>query len=154
MALFVSTFVNKIDRKGRVSVPASFRAVLTEMDTQNFAAFPSFTAPAIEGWPTAKMEELALAANNSLDMFSPEQDDLNMLIFSSTQQFSFDSEGRIALPEEFLAHTGIVEQAAFVGKGRTFQIWRPETLAEHLAETRKRALANPPRISLNSGRSG
>src|SRR5262245_30583527 len=49
MDRFVSTFINKIDAKGRVSVPAPFRAVL-ERDgyAGGIYCYPSLDAPALD----------------------------------------------------------------------------------------------------------
>lgn len=150
MALFVSTFVNKVDRKGRVSVPASFRAALASQMPQGIVVFPSFTATAIEGCGSDFLEQLAASTTAAFDLFSPEQDDINTLIFSSSHQLVWDPEGRVMLPEEILAHANITEQAAFVGKGRTFQIWEPAALKSHTEEARKRALQNRPQIALRA----
>jgi MraZ protein len=148
MALFVSTFYNKVDRKGRVSVPAPFRAALAEQMPQGIVVYPSFTMAAIEGCGSDFLEQLADSTSAAFDLFSPEQDDINTLIFSSSHQLAWDPEGRVMLPEEILAHANITEQAAFVGMGRTFQIWEPEALKTHKAEARARALENRPRVTL------
>lgn len=148
MALFVSTVINKVDRKGRVSVPASFRAALAQQSFPGIIVFPSFTIAAVEGCGTDFLEELAASASASFDVFSTEQDDLNTLIFSSSHQLAFDPEGRVLLPEEILSHAGIGEQCAFVGKGRTFQLWEPEALKAHQAEARSRALKSRPQLTL------
>ncbi|MTJ82053.1 MAG: division/cell wall cluster transcriptional repressor MraZ [Telmatospirillum sp.] len=148
MALFVSTYVNKIDRKGRVSVPATFRAALGSPTQQSLVLYPSFTLPAIEGCGIEFLEQLAESTSTSFDLFSTEQDDINTLIFSSSHQLAWDPEGRIILPEEVIAHANITEFAAFVGKGRTFQVWEPEALKAHTAEARARALKNRPQIAL------
>ncbi len=148
MALFVSTFINKVDRKGRVSVPASFRAVLATQAPQGIVVYPSFTAAAIEGCGSDFLEQLATSTTAAFDLFSPEQDDINTLIFSSSHQLAWDPEGRVMLPEEMLAHANITEQAAFVGKGRTFQIWEPAALKIHTEEARQRALKTRPQIAL------
>ena len=148
MALFVSTFINKVDRKGRVSVPASFRAALTSQTLQGIVVYPSFTNAAVEGCGTDFLEDIAAAATQNFDLFSPEQDDISTLIFASSHQLAWDPEGRVVLPEEILAHANITEQAAFVGKGRTFQLWEPEALKLHQAEARARALANRPQLNL------
>ncbi len=148
MALFVSTFINKVDRKGRVSVPASFRSALSAQPFAGIVVYPALTSAAIEGCGTAFLEDLAASAEASFDLFSPEQDDLNTLIFASSHQLAWDPEGRVVLPEEILAHAHITEQAAFVGKGRTFQIWEPDALKAHQAEARERALKNRPQLVL------
>ncbi|CAA7624688.1 Protein MraZ [Magnetospirillum sp. LM-5] len=147
MGLFLSTFVNKVDRKGRVSVPASFRATLSVQPFQGIIAYRSFAHACIEGCGMDFMERLSDSAQN-LDAFSPEQDDLSALIFADARQLAWDPEGRILLPEDVMAHAGITESCAFVGKGQTFQIWEPESYRAAEAEIRARALANRPTLPL------
>lgn len=137
MALFLSTFVNKVDRKGRVSVPASFRAALTGQSFAGIVAFRSFKTAAIEASGIDRIEEMS-ARLDALDQFSEDNESLAS-IFADAQQLSFDSEGRIVLPEVLAEHAGITESAAFVGLGRTFQIWEPEAHKAHQGELRERA---------------
>ncbi|MDR3435782.1 division/cell wall cluster transcriptional repressor MraZ [Telmatospirillum sp.] len=150
MALFVSTYINKVDRKGRVSVPAQFRAALNIPAQPVFVLYPSFTLSAIEGCNVDFLEKLADSTSTSFDLFSTEQEDINTLIFSVSHQLTCDPDGRVVLPEEIMAHANITEQAAFVGKGKTFQIWEPEALKAHTAAARARAMQNRPQISLRA----
>lgn len=147
MGLFLSTFVNKVDRKGRVSVPATFRAALAPQPFQGIVCYRSFTTACIEGCGMDFMERLSDGAQD-FAAFSPEQEDITALIFADARQLTWDSEGRIGLPEDIIIHAGIGEQAAFVGKGQTFQIWEPEAYRAAEAEARQRALANRPTIAL------
>jgi MraZ protein len=137
VALFLSTFVNKVDRKGRVSVPATFRAALAGQTFNGIVAFRSFKLPTVEGSGIDRLEEMS-ARLDGLEQFSEEYDNLAS-IFADTQQLPFDGEGRIVLPESLVEHAGIGEAAAFVGLGRTFQIWEPEAFKRHQAEIRDRA---------------
>lgn len=137
MALFLSTFINKIDKKGRVSVPATFRAALSKASFQGVAAFRSYKMSAIEGCDLDRMQRLSESVDN-IDLFSQEHDDLAATIFADSQQLAFDSEGRIMLPKELLEHAGITDQACFVGRGATFQIWAPEVFKEHQEKARHR----------------
>lgn len=150
MALFVSTIVNKVDRKGRVSVPAQWRAALASQSFAGIVCFPSFTHPCLEGMDMERLEKMAESLDR-LDMFSVEQDDMTQLIFAAARQLSFDTEGRIMLPEDFIAHAGISDSAAFVGRGRTFQIWEPEAQRAALADSMRRASAQRPTLKLEGG---
>lgn len=147
MALFVSTFVNRIDKKGRISVPASFRASATAQGLAGIVAYRSFTAPCIEGMGLSRLEQMS-EATDRLDAFSAEQDDLTNLIFADARQLAFDSEGRIVLPEDLVAHAQLTDRAAFVGRGKTFQIWEPESFAARQDEARRRALEQRPTLPL------
>lgn len=138
MALFVGTVENKVDRKGRVSVPARFRAALVDQGFAGAYVFPSYKVPALEAFGEAIMNRLA-AGLDSMAMFSDDQDDLTTTIFAQTHPLSFDDTGRILLPEALMVHAGIGERAAFVGQGNRFQIWEPGRLREHIATARQRA---------------
>src|SRR5262245_61477759 len=101
MKLFLYTHLNKLDRKGRVSVPAEFRSALAELGFDGFAAFRSFRSPAIECWTPARLEQLTLALDD-LNLFSEQQETLATTLFASAKPLAFDGEGRISLPAEFL----------------------------------------------------
>jgi MraZ protein len=137
VALFLSTFVNKVDRKGRVSVPASFRTALNGLSFPGVVVFRSFKLPALDGSGIDRMEEMS-ARIDALDEFSEDRDALSA-IFADAQQLAFDGEGRIVLPPALAEHAGITENAAFVGLGRTFQIWEPQRFERHQEELRERA---------------
>jgi len=121
---FSDTIVNKIDAKGRVSVPAKFRQVLTAEGAQTVFLKRGDRQRAIDGFgPVMRRqleERLAL-----LDPFSFEYDALANSIFGRSTELSWDGEGRIKLPEDYLNFAGITDQLMFVGMGRKFQIWSP-----------------------------
>ena len=138
MALFIDTFVNKIDRKGRVSVPASFRAALGSQPFQGIVAFPSFQQSALHCAGMDWMQQLIERTQN-VDLFSQEHDDLTAALFPDAKQLTFDGEGRIMLPEALCTHAQLTETAAFAGRGLYFEIWEPQALEAFKAEARKRA---------------
>ncbi len=140
MALFVSTFVNRIDRKGRVSVPATFRAALRSEEFEGIVAFPTLGQSAFEGCGMEFMERLS-ASVDEMELFSPRRDEWASVVFAEAHQLPFDGEGRIMLPATIIEHCGIETEVAFVGQGRKFQIWEPATFRQHAAEVRRRALS-------------
>ncbi|WP_142848737.1 division/cell wall cluster transcriptional repressor MraZ [Telmatospirillum sp. J64-1] len=147
MPLFMGTVVNKIDKKGRVSVPAPFRAALSDQAFAGIIAYRSFTTAAIEGCGMDFMERLS-ESTEQFDVFSAEQDDLTSLIFADARQLAWDDGGRIVLPEDLIEHAGLSDAAAFVGKGRTFQVWEPEAFKASQEEARRRAMEKRPTLPL------
>ena len=135
MAIFLSTTINRIDKKGRVSIPASFRAALQKAGGDEFALFRSPADGAIEGFPLQKMADLSARLDN-FDMFDENQNDLATVIFAESIQLSFDSDGRITLPQDLIDYAGLDDQVAFVGLGSKFQIWNPKTLQERKDKAR------------------
>ena len=137
MALFLSTFVNKVDRKGRVSVPASFRAALAGQAFSGIVVFRSHTLEALDACGMDRMDRLSRSVDD-LDLFSQQHDDLTATIFADAHQLPFDSDGRIVLPEHLARHAKITDRAAFVGRGAMFQIWNPDAFLRFQDEARAR----------------
>ncbi len=137
MALFLSTYVNKVDKKGRVSVPASFRAALSGQSFIGIIAFQSHKFPALEACGADRMERLSQSLDD-LALFSQEQADLATLMLAGSQQLPFDGDGRIVLPGSLAKHADITEHAAFVGHGQMFQIWNPDAFARFEEEALSR----------------
>ena len=138
MPLFLATYVNKVDKKGRVSIPATFRAGLVSQGYNGVIAFPSINLPTIEGWGMERMEALS-AGIDSFDPFSDEHDAFTLSILADARPLPFDTEGRGVLTEELIAHARITETAAFVGRGSTFQIWDPDSFRSVQVDARTRA---------------
>ena len=147
MALFLSTFEKQIDKKGRVSVPPSFRAVLAAQSFSGIIVYPSFIHNCVEACGMDRMEKL-YARIADLDPFSEERDAFATAILGSAIQLSFDGEGRVVLPEALLEKCGIADTGIFIGKGETFEIWSKESFAKH--EAAARDLAKKQRLALKS----
>lgn len=130
MAVFIGTFENKVDRKGRVSVPATFRQTLAGLTFPGVIAFPSRRSSAIEACGMDLMEQL-IAEQASVNLLSEQPDEPASPLFYDLQQLPFDGEGRVILPPSFRELAGITTQATFVGVGKLFQIWDPQRLEAH-----------------------
>lgn len=143
--LFLDTIINKVDAKGRVSLPADYRAIVKELDSE-IVCYRSLTAPCIEGCTEDLLEKLATEIENSTDFFSETQDDLTNLIFGDAKRYTFDSTGRIMLSEKLLKHAGITDSAVFVGKGRKFQIWSEKNWQKEEARIREKIKNNRPTL--------
>ncbi len=140
---FLSTFTNKIDRKGRVSVPADYRAVLARRNSPRLVLYPAVHYPAIEGAGEDYLAELDRRIE-SLPPLSQERDDLVFAIKPAIHHLAFDSEGRVMLSDDLVRHAGLSEAAVFVGLGASFQIWTPERWDERRQRALESARASRP----------
>ena len=146
--LFMDTVINKVDAKGRVSLPADYRAIVKELSTE-IVCYRSLSAPCIEGCLEETLDKLANVIEDATDFFSETQDNLTNLIFGDAKRFTFDSTGRIMLSEKLLKHANITDTAVFVGKGRKFQIWNPQNWAKEEARIRAEVMKNRPVLKVN-----
>ena len=142
MDRFVSTFTNKIDAKGRVSIPAAFRGVLErdgykQGDAGGIYCYPSLDAPALD----AGGERLAQKIDrllSGLPDYSDERDELSVALYGDVHVLAIDGDGRIVLPEPLRAHAGLSAHVTFVGLGDKFQIWQPELFNERRDRARQK----------------
>ncbi|MAY89740.1 MAG: division/cell wall cluster transcriptional repressor MraZ [Rickettsiales bacterium] len=148
MALFLSTTLNKIDSKSRVSVPSNYRSTLNKQSFKGIIAFPSYTLNCLDSCGIDRMEAIADNLDQN-DDYSKEEFDLISLYFSEAEKIPFDKEGRIIIPKRLLDHTSIKDQVLFVGLGPTFQIWEPKSYDNQKKRTIQKALERNlnPRLS-------
>ena len=141
MSHFLGTHTNRLDAKGRVSVPAAFRAsvrTLSEGGAQSLILLPSHLHDCIDVYPSAVFHAIA-APLDRLDMFSESHDDLAATLYANAVPIDVDRDGRIILPESLVAHAGLTDSVVFMGLGRIFQIWEPAAADRRRAEARTRA---------------
>lgn len=137
---FRSTIVNRIDKKGRVSVPADFRAALISRGSNEFHAKPSEKFACIDSYGNDYVEAILKKARD-MDIDSDERREYLHIRFAPLISLSWDAEGRVVLPESLLAHAEISDAVAFVGIGDSFEIWNPARYQEWRAEMLSRTQA-------------
>lgn len=134
MATFVGTYVNKVDSKGRVSVPSRFRDAVSSQNYRGVVVAPSPELGAIDACDYERITDVAAALDDP-ELYTAEQRQQAEDILARSVELPFDDGGRILLPQDMLRHAGIEGQAQFVGIGPTFQIWNPERRRLYEART-------------------
>jgi len=148
MALFLSSFENRLDQKGRVSVPATFRSAVAGEQFAGVVLYRSFTNNCIEGLSMSRMEKIAAATDN-MDMFDASLDDLSAMLFADARQLQFDVTGRIIIPNDLLEHAKIKDTALFVGRGNSFQIWEPSAFMTTQKKAMTKLHADRPNLIIS-----
>ena len=137
MNLFLSQFINNIDKKGRVSLPSLFRGALPKNSKSEIILFKSFKYNAIEGCSSERIKKIANRVDE-LDFFSDDQDDFATSIFSEIIPTKIDKEGRFLIPENLKKYSNITNEVKFIGQGHYFQIWEPEAALSRQKKSRDR----------------
>ena len=139
--MFLASYENKIDKKGRVSVPATFRSYLSSIGYNGFISFPSFNHPALEAYSQDRIEKLSESID-SLGPFEDRRDYFATSVLSESVNLNFDSEGRVSIPEKLLNHAKIKSSIIFVGLGKVFQMWNPQAFEKFKLIARKKSYIN------------
>ena len=138
MAALIGRHINKIDKKGRVTVPKQFRDALSSHGFTGIYVYPSFKGPSIEACGEVFIQRI-IKSLDDLELFSDEQDDLASTVLENSHQLPYDTEGRVVLPNVILKHANILSEAIFVGRGTRFQIWEPSVYEIHNSKAFSRA---------------
>ena len=138
---FLSTYNNKIDAKGRVSMPASFRDIITKTDETSVIIYKSLKKKCLEGSTKSYIEKIQERLE-TFDMFSSEKDAFETAIFAESVCLEIDKDGRINIPKQYTQFANIENNAFFVGKGSKFEIWKPEEYEQYSKQCRDFAVNN------------
>ena len=124
MTVFLSSYLNGVDKKGRVSVPAPFRNEMANHPRQMVVVYTAPEGGYLYGWAYEDFVKLAEHIQR-MPPLSPVRQRLARAILAAARPLSFDAEGRVSLPEDLMARVGIAEQVRFAGQGEYFTLWNP-----------------------------
>lgn len=134
---YVSTFTNRLDAKGRVSIPAPYRSVLAVDGFEGLYCCPTLDRQAVDAGGNRFRE--AIRANlANFEPFSEDHELLSTTLIGESEVIKYDKEGRMVLTDSIRAHAGIADQVTFVGQGYKFQIWEPERFLAYREEAKNR----------------
>jgi MraZ protein len=140
MDRFVSHYMLRLDAKGRVSVPATFRAVLARDGFDGLYCYPALDRPALDAGGNALLAEIeALVAG--LSPYSEQRERFSLSLYGTSETLKIDGEGRVVITDVLKTHAGIADAVAFVGLGHKFQIWEPGRFRAELAEATEKVRA-------------
>jgi MraZ protein len=150
MDRFVSNFTLRLDAKGRVSIPAPFRAVLARDGFEGLYCYPSLDQPAIDAGGHALLAEIEeLLAR--FPAYSDQRDELSLALYGTSETLKADGEGRVTLSDSLKSHAAVTEAVTFVGLGHKFQIWEPGRFRAQLAEATGKVRALKRRLGSQVG---
>lgn len=132
MTVFLSSYLNGVDKKGRVSVPASFRTEMAAQTRQTVVVYAAPDGRYLYGWAYDDFVKLAEKIQQ-LPALSPVRQRLARSILAAARPLNFDDTGRILIPENLLKYAEIGEDALFAGEGEYFTIWQPKLFDAHMA---------------------
>ncbi len=156
---------HKVDAKGRVSIPASFRRVLEAGDANRKEGHHPELVIVYGDHRRRKLECFTMQAISEVEdrieklpRGSKQRKALQRLYNTQSMLTSVDETGRLVLPAKLRQKIGLEGAAFFAGNGDTFEIWKPETYeAEMYAELGPDDDFDPeadPSIYLGGGKEG
>lgn len=145
---FVSTFTNRLDAKGRVSIPASFRLVLARDGFDGLYCCPTLDRQAVDAGGNLFRDTIRQSLAQ-FEPFSEEHEQLSTTLLGESEILKIDQDGRTVLSEAIKEHAGVTDRVTFVGHGFKFQIWEPERFLAYREEAKKSLRSLRSRLGAN-----
>src|ERR1700716_1359641 len=140
MDRFVSNFTLRLDAKGRVSIPASFRAVLARDGFEGLYCYPTLDRPALDAGGNALLKEIETLIAR-FPPYSEEREQFAAALYGTSEVLKIDGEGRGTLTEPLKSHARLADAVALARPGHKFQIWEPGRFRAELAEATEKVRA-------------
>lgn len=137
---FISTFTNRLDAKGRVSIPAPFRMVLTRDGFEGLYCCPTLDGRAVDAGGNLLRDTIRQSLAQ-FEPFSSDYEELSTTLIGESEVLKIDQDGRTVLTPTIMDHAGVTDRVTFVGQGFKFQIWEPERFQAYRAEAMERVRA-------------
>ncbi len=133
MGLFVGSHENPIDKKGRVSIPAPFRAALGE-PVKSIYAFPSVDPrrECVVIWSVPEMTRLIEKMRRNYKAMTEQERRTAKLAIRGSRQITVDDNGRMQLPADMMQRLGITNSVTFAGDGFYCSIWAPHNYSDDM----------------------
>ena len=135
MTEFVGKFLNRIDKKGRVSVPALWRPKLLGKEFSGIVAQSSEDYNSIEGYSQKYLDNYQEWLDKQDPLLETNEYEATLIFGSSI--LPFDREGRVLIPDLMRKTSQLKTDALFIGMGRKFRIWDPEAFLKYEKNARE-----------------
>ncbi len=136
MSTFVGNIEGRVDEKGRIFVPATYRKILAEAESKRLVMRRDTDNECLMFYPEQVWNEKVEQMRQTLDEWDPEDQLILMQFMADAEYMELDAQGRILLQKKNLETIGAQQDVLFVGMLNRFALWTPDTFAsKRLSQT-------------------
>lgn len=145
---FTGNYTHRVDAKGRVSLPATYRKVLEAYGSDHVVIIPQCDRPEAHAGLSQRGYEKLIEQFEAADLSPEDEEEESVRLIASARHLPVDDVGRVVLPRELREMIGVEDEVTFVGRASSFEIWKPETWARHHDSVRGGRAGGPSRVRL------
>jgi len=136
MQTFVGNIEGRLDEKGRIFIPATYRRILAETNAKRIVMRRDTDNECLMFYPEDVWNEKVETLRAALDEWDPEDQLILMQFMADAEYLEMDGQGRILLQRKNLETIGAQNDVLFVGMLNRFALWTPDTFAaKRLSQT-------------------
>lgn len=129
MDYFLNSYDYSLDDKNRLSIPAKFRKVMSQIKQTSFI-ISCLENSCLTLYPADIFEEKIVKRLEDLPQMDEDANELRRAIAMNSEEVDLDNQGRIVLPANFKEHAGIDKKVKIVGMMNKIELWNPETFTK------------------------
>lgn len=130
MTTFIGNIEARLDDKGRIFVPATYRKILAEYDSRRIVLRRDPENECLVFYPEEVWNHKVEQLRESLDEWNPDDEMLLMQFTSDAEFLEMDAQGRVLLQKRNLEQIGAQQDVIFVGMMNRFALWSPDRFEE------------------------
>lgn len=119
-----------VDAKGRLKIPAEFKAAFDEMGSAYFVTSLDGQSAMVYPMPEWEKIEVKLAAVPSMD---PAKEKFVQLTNFWGQEATLDAQGRILIPSHLRESASLAGEVAVMASSGRLEVWNLAKITQHLA---------------------
>jgi len=128
---FTGEYHNSIDQKNRLSIPAKYRKALSPINNGTFVLTRGFDQCLVlyplDEWKKVEMQL------GSLSSIKIKNRSFVRSIVRCAVHLKYDSQGRIAIPENLLKYSKVDKNVTIIGMIKKIELWSPELLNDDIS---------------------
>ena len=133
MAFYTGQYTASVDNKGRVAIPARFRAIATGQGSEKFVLKKGMDN-CIELYSEHDWKEAEPRFIPPKPMAGKDQRFLSRFTYSNVEQVIPDGQGRVVIPRKLLEHAFIEREVLFLGAGEKVELWNEARYNQYLKD--------------------
>jgi len=134
--MFVGSYTYSVDVKGRISIPAKYKKVLSPECNDTFMMVRGLTT-CIDVYPMDLWNNEVKPRIDQLDDYDVEQAAFKRMLLELADDYTLDSQSRLLVPKKLLEFAGIEKDVLVLGQNKKIEFWNPEIYKSQQNEVTK-----------------
>jgi MraZ protein len=132
MTFFTGRYDSRLDAKGRLVLPAKFKAQLPAEEGNELVIQMGFE-PHLNIYPMLEFKKV-MSRVSGLSDFNEENRQLQLNFFSTITTVELDDNGRFLIQKNMLSYAQLQKDVVLIGMGTKIVLWDPNLYEKHLIQ--------------------
>ena len=135
MTSFIGDYTSKMDSKGRVIFPSSFKKQMQDAPMGKFVIKKDIFEKCLILYTSEEWKRQNDIIRAKLNPYNKEHNKFLREFHRGTAELNFDTNSRILIPARLLEYAGIEKEIYFSGQDKKIEIWAKDIYENNMQDT-------------------